>query len=305
MKTTSKISVALNLILAAGLAVALTRRQNEGAMPAPTASKTQPLAPAEATPAPTSAASGLATFRWQQLESKKGYRIYITNLRAIGCPEPTIEEIVRGDTERAFAWERSHLKLNVDENGTGPWSSYREKQLAASLLEENGSNGNNETTGMARSTQNQTQQTGDGEVAESPAQNADATTPAYPLFLQDVNWSALGFNAEQQADIEQVRQQYLNDTKGLNQNPGSSAGQDSVAPIQNTAPANSDSGTPTQAGQEETPLQSADDQLRGLLGTQGYNAYEMQQYYYWFQPQVVANVGGGNLNINPLAFSLQ
>jgi hypothetical protein len=305
MKMTSKISVALNLILAAGLAVTLARRQNERAMPAPTVSKTQLLTPAESKPAPTSAASGLAKFRWQQLESKKSYRIYIANLRAIGCPEQTIEEIVRGDTERAFAWERSHLKLNVDKDGTGPWSSYREKQLVSSFLEETGSNEINETTGMAQSTQNQTQQTGNSEVAESQAQNADSTTPAYPLFLQDVNWSALGFNAEQQADIEQVRQQYLNDTKGLNQNQDESAGQDSVAPNQNAAPANSDSDTPTQAGQEETPLQSADDQLRGLLGTQGYNDYEMQQYYYWFQPQAVANVGGGNLNIDPLAFSLQ
>jgi hypothetical protein len=34
-------------------------------------------------------------------------------------------------------------------------------------------------------------------------------------------------------------------------------------------------------------------------------AYEQQQYYLWFQPQVMANGSGGNLTINPDAFSVK
>ena len=52
-------------------------------------------------------------------------------------------------------------------------------------------------------------------------------------------------------------------------------------------------------------LQNADDQLRDLLGAQGYMAYEQQQYYAWYQPQVVAAARAGNLTINPEAFSLK
>ena len=44
--------------------------------------------------------------------SGKDYRVYIANLHAVGCPEATIEDIVRGDTERAFAWERNQLSLD-------------------------------------------------------------------------------------------------------------------------------------------------------------------------------------------------
>ena len=52
-------------------------------------------------------------------------------------------------------------------------------------------------------------------------------------------------------------------------------------------------------------MQSADDQLRALLGIQGYLAYEQLQYYYWFQPQVMANASGDNLTIDPGAFRVK
>ena len=52
-------------------------------------------------------------------------------------------------------------------------------------------------------------------------------------------------------------------------------------------------------------FQNADNQLQALLGAQGYAAYEQQQYYAWYQPQVMADAGDGNLTINPEAFSLK
>src|SRR5688572_27249118 len=41
-------------------------------------------------------------FNWAQLESED-YRMYITRLRSIGCPEQTIRDIVIADLEKMMA----------------------------------------------------------------------------------------------------------------------------------------------------------------------------------------------------------
>jgi hypothetical protein len=44
--------------------------------------------------------------------------------------------------------------------------------------------------------------------------------------------------------------------------------------------------------------------LLALLGRQGYMAYQQQQYYDWYAPQVLAaNAEGKSLTINPGSFS--
>ena len=43
-----------------------------------------------------------APFNWQQVESAD-YRVYIENLRAIGCPEATIRDIIVADINELFA----------------------------------------------------------------------------------------------------------------------------------------------------------------------------------------------------------
>ncbi len=52
------------------------------------------------------------TFRWSQLEATNDYRHYVSNLRASGCPEATVQDIVRGDAKRAFAFKRHQLGLD-------------------------------------------------------------------------------------------------------------------------------------------------------------------------------------------------
>ncbi len=292
MKAWLRISIGLNLTLAGLVAFLLTHSRKEAMIPATVEPEPKPLAQAstsadaDSTPLPPTRTE---PFRWSQLGSLKNYRIFIANLRASGCPEATVRDIVRGDTMRAFAFERRQLGL--DGYGSGPWSQVREQQLVASLL--NGRPTAVETTDPAQSAENK------------PAQNT--TTPAaYPLFLQGVNWSDLGFDASQQADIEQVRQQFLADVKGLNPNNSTSADPEYAKPSQNSTPINTDAdNNPAPTSPWDAALQNADDRLRGLLGAQGYNAYVMQQYYAWFQPQVAANVTGGNLIINPDAFSVK
>lgn len=61
-----------------------------------------------ATPAPvpvtviTNIVAATNDFRWAQLESED-YRDYITRLRAIGCPEQTIRDLVIADVDKMFA----------------------------------------------------------------------------------------------------------------------------------------------------------------------------------------------------------
>jgi hypothetical protein len=294
MKTALRISIWLNLGLLAGLFfVLLGWRRQEATTPG--LSEVKPPVQAAATPVPSPPPEAeTQSFRWSQLMSAKDYREYIANLRAIGCPAATIEDIVRGDTDRAFSWERDQLGLNG--SGPGPWSRSQEVQLVASLLGGQAA----ETAAGVQGAENPMQEDNSGGAAHVPvpSQSAGAGTSHYPLFLQNVNWSALGFDASQQAAIAQVRQQYLNQQIGnSNPNPNNAANQ-------NTGPASSNSST---TGQNNPAANSnPEDVLPALLGAQGYAAYEQEQYYAWYQPQVVAaNAGAGNLTINPDAFSLK
>src|SRR5437868_1476460 len=43
-------------------------------------------------------------FAWQELESPD-YLTYVGNLRSIGCPEPTIHDIIVADVNLLYAWK--------------------------------------------------------------------------------------------------------------------------------------------------------------------------------------------------------
>lgn len=296
MKTLLRISICLNLAFLGSLAFLLAKPPQQPAVSVPAvAESSPPPAAVLSTGSPAPATIPPEPFRWSQLESRESYRIYIANLRAAGCPEPTIDAIVRNDTARAFAWERQHLKL--DGSGDGPWSRWRETQLIASLLQGGTadsvgasidgiySDGLDGTSSDKKITSMASQIAVAGNTSKQ--NSAPLSHEAYPLFLQSVNWSALGFNVTEQTAIAQVRDQYKNEING-NQTSASAA-----TPGTDNLPA---------AKRRQIALQNADDQLRGLLGAQGYSAYMEQQYYAWFQPQVMANASGGNLNINPKTF---
>ena len=64
--------------------------------------------PLAQTPAPVFtpvAASTPMPFRWSQLESTD-YATYIANLRAVGCPEQTLHDIIAGDLASVYAQKR-------------------------------------------------------------------------------------------------------------------------------------------------------------------------------------------------------
>ena len=210
----------------------------------------------------------------------------MANLRAIGCPEPTIRDIVSGDAERAFSFERNQLGL--DGSGFGAWSRLQQEKTVAALLGEQPLAAENSSP--SQSAKNGEQPDAETKIAgatvgtQSAAQSsyhAVSFVPSYPLVFQNVNLDAMGFNDSQKAAVQQVQQQFVNDVGGPNQNPND----------------------PDYLARWQKAQTDADDMLRGLLGSHAYMAYKQQQYYDWYEPQVLAaNSEGKPLTINPDLF---
>lgn len=189
MKTMLRVSLLLNLVLLGGLLVWVTFARQANQPPPqvpPLETATTPLAlpPEKTTP-----------WRWSQLVNPNDYRIFVSNLVSIGCPEPTLHDIVAGDANRAFAFKRQLLKL--DGSGTGPWSYQAEAQLVASLL---GKTCRQDSVATSK---------------ETTAPPAQAIT--YPLVFKNVDLDALGLNEEQKASIATMQQQFIDAIGGANQ----------------------------------------------------------------------------------------
>src|SRR5260221_5979143 len=71
-------------------------------------------------------------FWWQTLESTD-YRTYVANLRAIGCPERTIGDIVQADVHGLFADKRREFGLDT-QDASSPWSTSEEGRVIAVLI---------------------------------------------------------------------------------------------------------------------------------------------------------------------------
>lgn len=143
-----QLGLAASLALNAVLAAVVLRPERSEALPAalPAALPSAHL-DAEATatrvaPAPDARAVGTAAapLLWSQIESDD-YRQYIANLRAVGCPEETIRDVISADlgavyTARARAiWSPAKLEYwQKDERG-GPTPD-QARQLAALEREE-------------------------------------------------------------------------------------------------------------------------------------------------------------------------
>jgi hypothetical protein len=284
-----KISICVNLVLLGGLFFSMSdsswrRTKTITAPPKSVVTQAAVFASQESPP----------RFQWSQLESTNDYRHYVASLRASGCPEATVQDIVRGDAKRAFAFKR--LQLGLDGSGSGAWSQFEEAQLTASLLGENSSAA--ETSITAKSSDQQSPTASLSSTTETVATQASADTPptglpwhgrkaadpVYPLAFRRINLDAAGFGENAKAAISQVQQQFVNDIGGPNQNPSD----------------------PAYLARWQSAQVKADETLRGLLGNQAYMAYQQQQYYAWYQPQVAAaSAGGKALTINPALFSKQ
>ncbi|MBU6409859.1 MAG: hypothetical protein KGR98_05670, partial [Verrucomicrobia bacterium] len=270
--------------------VFVTRRQQAPVAPAAALSETEPAASA----APIAAEQPVSQtnsppFQWSRLGAGRDYGGYIAKLRAIGCPEATIEDIVRGDVRRAFS--RKRRRLGLDGSGEGRWSRAREMELAANLLGEPAAAASAAPagTGTAMSANDAPQ------ASQNSAPSETSAAPAsQPVVLQNY-WRSLGLNAEQQAAVAWVHQHVQNEMARLNQAPGDSANPNSAA-LPDAAQSPGPNASPSASNPNAPPDPN--------LGAQARAAYEQQLYYQWYEPQVQAAAASGQpLVINPDAFS--
>jgi len=121
MKTSLKISLLVNLFLATMVCrLAFRPKDKPAEAPPPVASQASILA---ASPATVSATQPQPEpFRWHQLDATD-YHSYVKNLRAIGCPEPTVRAIVTADVHAAFSQISHALKKNLAALADSSWSN--------------------------------------------------------------------------------------------------------------------------------------------------------------------------------------
>jgi len=114
LKALLAVSLVVNLALAATIAWMAKRHPTRSAetqaaeTPTAVAPKTKPAMLDVASPAAPE-----KSFDWRMVESED-YRKYIANLRAIGCPEETIRDIIIADVNKLFASRKQALKTSTN-----------------------------------------------------------------------------------------------------------------------------------------------------------------------------------------------
>jgi hypothetical protein len=189
------------------------------------------------------------TFQWSQIESAD-YPTYIANLRAIGCPEQTIRDIITADVGAAFAPRRTNLERA---QAAAPESGPLAKGSAlASLAEE-------EARVVAYLLESQIaapEVDGQGRTPARAARNRALNNRpvVMPLVLQEVDLAALNLDASRLQVIGELRQGFVDDVGGPNQDPSD--------------PAYRERWLKSQA--------ESDELLRGFIGLRAYQEYELQ-----------------------------
>ncbi|HEY1172412.1 MAG TPA: hypothetical protein VGH19_13675 [Verrucomicrobiae bacterium] len=131
------VSLGLNAALAAGVVHKLKTPAVMTVPPAAEARAAGAPAPGTATTAITAPSAPVEPkekpFHWRMLESED-YRQYVANLRAIKCPEQTIQDIVYADLERLLAKKfralNAKYKMNRDNTHGDYWKSDEEFLLS-------------------------------------------------------------------------------------------------------------------------------------------------------------------------------
>jgi hypothetical protein len=207
LTTLSKVSVALNGCLAFCLAVLLvtqtTKPQPRSELPAQTPSNfgSQIIAH-EAAP---------KAFNWSQLESSD-YRDYIANLRGVGCPEQTIRDIITADVDNLYERRRGQLRqqslasLNDSSEGVANQMAHLRDEEAGVLV------------ALLGQQLSRVSDASDAAVpARLPRKKANQR-PALPLVFETFDPSSLGLNAQQIEAVEELRQRFVEEIGGPNQN---------------------------------------------------------------------------------------
>jgi hypothetical protein len=228
MKATLKYSMLLNVVLLGCLIFAAVegRKVTSESIP-PVQSEPKPSVTEVAAPAPQVLPQvEPQPFSWSQLESAD-YRTYIKNLRGIGCPEPTLRAIVTADVDRLYTAKNQELEQKLTALENGSWTERLASADARQDLE----------AAMQKLPGEE-----DAEIADllglkpAPVVAADDSSPpprswrnqnqpqtdapvSMPLVFQNIDFTTLNLNDEQIQAIKNLRQSFLNQVGGTNQDP--------------------------------------------------------------------------------------
>jgi hypothetical protein len=166
-----------------------------------------PVAAPEPAPAPVAA----APFHWSQLESSD-YATYIANLRAIGCPEQTVREIISADVDDSYASRREPL-LKIIAAG-GPAGDVDQTQAALTQLRSEEAAVIRNLFGIPNSTNAPAVAAyvpAPGKRVRSAAPVVEETNAVMPLVFQAVDTNLVKLTPAQLQSIGEVRQTFMTD----------------------------------------------------------------------------------------------
>ncbi len=198
-------------------------------------------------------ASQPLTFNWSAVESSD-YPTYIANLRAIGCPEPTIRDIIKADVHSLYAARCESLEQKRKLTGTADLVrldrefqalSDEETRVIAKLLAPEKQHGEPD---KQRAPDPELPQLRKAVVAHRPA--------VMPLVFQPAELQSLSLNAAQIQTIRMLRQRFVEEIGGMDQ----------------------DTSTPEYRERWEQSQPVIDQDLRGMIGVKAYQEYQVQAH---------------------------
>ena len=211
-----KISLLVNLLLLGALIFVGTeaRPPVTAAKPAAPPARPPEVSAAAAAPAPVPApvvapAVTPVPFRWSQLDSAD-YSAYVKNLRAIGCPEPTLRAIVTADVQAAFSVYAQKLNETLASRAGASWATRLATVLSDQALRDE----------LQRLPDEAAEKIDDllgithpapAELAEAGGENSvsEPVTVTMPLAFREVDPATLNLNEEQAQALADLRQQFM------------------------------------------------------------------------------------------------
>lgn len=221
MKTAQKLSWALNFCLVALVIYLLRMAHSPENASVPTTANVE-IAPPETSsppapaPSPVSGSVSAPRFRWDQLESTD-YRVYITNLRGISCPEQTVRDIITADVDEAFyAPQRKqlqHARAGQDLESALQELNKQEVAFIDALL-----------GAQPRASRVVADATNAPIIHAESRVERDLKRPvALPLALQLMDSGETNLTDTQMLALKQIRQNFLDEIGGTNQDPNDPA----------------------------------------------------------------------------------
>lgn len=192
-------------------------------------------------------------FRWNQIESSD-YHLYVANLRSIGCPEQTIRDIISADVDTLYALRREQLEQQMSSQGKTLLERSQMRSIEGQLRSLHGEEEAliAELLGGSVAT---AAPVADARPTIRPVRSrTNETAIVTPLVFQPVDLASLKLSRRQMEMIDHLRQQFMDEIGGPNQDPND----------------------PAYAERWRNSQPAIDEQLRGLIGVNQYQNYQLQ-----------------------------